>query len=113
MIENQHSEIVERLFHETLACEPATRVGFLAVACGGDVAVMADVASLLTSYENEKSLLDRPAFHLSALQMAHRVLDQELSDGPWVAGYTVIREIGRGGMGAVYEASRDEGNSPE
>lgn len=45
--------------------------------------------------------------------MAHRVLDQELADGPWVAGYTVIREIDRGGMGAVYEASRADGNSPE
>lgn len=113
MSESEQSEIVERLFHETLACEPAGRVGFLAAACGGDVAVMADVASLLTSYENEKSLLDRPAFHLSALQMAHRVLDQELSDGPWIAGYTLIREIGRGGMGAVYEASRRDGNLHE
>lgn len=113
MSEHEHSEIVERLFHETLACEPAGRAEFLAAACDGDVAVMADVASLLTSYENEKTLLERPALHLSALQMVHRVLDQEFSDGPWIAGYTLIREIGRGGMGAVYEAARHDRNSRE
>lgn len=113
MSENLHAEIIEKLFHETLECEPAGRAEFLAAACGGDVAVMADVASLLTSYENEKSLLERPAFHLSASQMAHRVFDQELSDGPSIAGYTLIREIGRGGMGAVYEATQDDSNSPE
>ena len=77
MSENEHSEIVERLFHQALARDAASRADFLATACGGDVAVMADVASLLTAYENDQPLLERPAFHLTASEMAARVLDAE------------------------------------
>jgi len=77
MSEHEHSEIVERLFHQALARDAASRVDFLATACGGDVAVMADVASLLTAYDNDQHLLERPAFHLTASEMAARVLDAE------------------------------------
>src|SRR6185369_12581761 len=116
MSENEHSEIVERLFHQALARDAASRADFLATACGGDVAVMADVASLLTAYDNDQHLLERPAFHLTASEMAARVLDAEWwgsLDDTRVSGYVLVREIGRGGMGAVYEALRADGDSHE
>jgi len=116
MSENEHSEIVERLFHQALARDAASRADFLATACGGDVAVMADVASLLTAYENDQPLLERPTFHLTASEMAARVLDAEWwgsLDDARVSGYVLVREIGRGGMGSVYEALRDDGDSHE
>jgi serine/threonine protein kinase/Tol biopolymer transport system component len=77
---------------------------------------MADVASLLTAYENDQHLLERPAFHLTASEMTARVLDAEWwgpSDNARVSGYALVREIGRGGMGAVYEALCDDGDSHE
>ena len=116
MSENEHSEIVERLFHQALARDAATRADFLATACGGDVAVMADVASLLTAYESDHDLINRPPFHTTAAEMAGRVLDAEWCGSPAdarVAGYALIREIGRGGMGAVYEALCGDGDSHE
>jgi len=116
MSENEHAEIVERLFHQALARDAASRANFLATACGGDVAVMADVASLLTAYDNDQHLLERPAFHLTASEMAARVLDAEWwgsLDDTRVSGYVLVREIGRGGMGAVYEALCDDGDSHE
>ena len=110
MSENEHSEIVERLFHQALACDAASRADFLAAKCGGDVAVMADVASLLTAYENDEHLLKRPAFQLTASEMAASVLDAECwgsSDDARVSGYALVREIGRGGMKlAVSEIDR-------
>src|SRR4029078_9315901 len=106
MSENEHAEIVERLFHQALARDAASRANFLATACGGDVAVMADVASLLTAYDSDQHLLERPAFHLTASEMAAKVLDAEWwgsLDDTRVSGYLLVREIGPGGMGGVFE----------
>jgi hypothetical protein len=92
---------------EALERDDARRAGFLAEACAGDVALLAEVASLLASYEQDQNFLQTPAFNLSAADLAGSVLDEEgnrVSQAPRVSGFRLIREVGHGGMGAVYEA---------
>ena len=107
MGEPRRVELVEQIFHEALERDDARRAGFLAEACAGDVALLAEVASLLASYEQDQDFLQTPAFNLSAADLAGSVLEEEgdrVSQGPRVSGFRLIREVGHGGMGAVYEA---------
>jgi serine/threonine protein kinase/tetratricopeptide (TPR) repeat protein len=105
-------ELVEQLFHEALECDAARRDEFLSEACAGDVALLAEVSSLLASYERDWDFLRRPAFSLSASAVAGSVLEVEggaAMETPRVRGFRLVREVGRGGMGAVYEAFRADG----
>lgn len=107
MSELAHIDKVETLFHEALARDADTRSEFLWQACSGDPAVMAEVTSLLTSFEQDKDFLQQPAFRQSASQVASSVLGADKSDvtgSPRIADYVLIRRIGDGGMGVVYEA---------
>ena len=107
MRESRRVEMVEQLFHEALECDDAFRAGFLAKACAGDVELLADVASLLASYEQDRNFLQKSAFNRSALEVAGTVLQEKASEVPEVPrvnGFHLVREVGRGGMGAVYEA---------
>ena len=107
MGEPQRVELVEQIFHEALEREDARRAGFLAEACAGNVALLAEVASLLASYEQDENFLKTPAFSLSASDLAGSVLEQEgnrVPETPRVTGFRIVREVGHGGMGSVYEA---------
>jgi serine/threonine protein kinase len=112
MAEPRRVELVEQLFHEALERDAARRAEFLAEACAGDVTLLAEVASLLASFERDQNFLQRPAFNLSASAVAGSVLEQEsgaATETPYVRGFRLVREVGRGGMGAVYEAFRTDG----
>lgn len=107
MGEPQRVELVEQIFHEALERDDARRAGFLAEACAGDVALLAEVASLLASFEQDQNFLQTPAFNLSASDLAGSVLEEEGHRGPEaprVSGFLLVREVGHGGMGTVYEA---------
>jgi serine/threonine protein kinase/TolB-like protein/Tfp pilus assembly protein PilF len=102
----------ERLFHGALEREPRELDSFLRDACAGDDALLREVKSLLSSYHGGGDFLESPAFGLSAFDLASRALerDEESSAvGARVGAYRLAREIGRGGMGAVYLAVREDG----
>jgi serine/threonine protein kinase/Tfp pilus assembly protein PilF len=112
MDERRHVLLAEQLFHEALELDDEHRAGFLAEACAGDVALLAEVASLLASYDRDQNFLFRPAFNLSAVEVADSLLEKDggrVQEAPRVSGFRLIREVGRGGMGAVYEAFDSEG----
>src|SRR5690242_10650580 len=105
MGEPQRLGMAEQLFHEALDCDDALRAGFLVQACAGDVTLLAEVASLLASYERDRNFLQKSAFDLSALDVAGAVLEEtSVPEVPQVKGFRLVREVGRGGMGTVYEA---------
>jgi serine/threonine protein kinase len=101
MTPDQHRRARD-LFEAALEHEPADAVRWLEDAAPDDSLVRAEVRSLLDHHSRAGSFLTQPV-----AEAAPHLLEDEhtLEPGTVLGSYTVIREIGRGGMGRVYLAS--------
>src|SRR5690348_16556341 len=91
---------IRQVFHEAVGLPADQRLGFLSEATSGDDALRVEVESLLASHDHAVSFME-----LDGAAME----DAELNPAPAadmtgrrIGAYRVVREIGRGGMGAVY-----------
>ncbi len=100
----QHWQRVKTILADALErTSPENRTAYLESSCGGDTTLMREVEALLA--QSTRSL-DRLADETPVAFM--RQAPAQLS-GRRVGAYEVVREIGRGGMGAVYLAKRADG----
>ena len=111
----------QQLFDQAVALSPAQRGAFLEAACAGNVALRAEVESLLAcdtglpEDTGDEGLLKSPVVrtpeptpsragessgHLVTLPPGHLVTVR-------IGRYQVLRRIAEGGMGTVYEAEQD------
>jgi serine/threonine protein kinase/tetratricopeptide (TPR) repeat protein len=95
-------ERLEALFHEAVHLAPEARAAWLDETCREDPALRADVERLLGAHDRAGGFIQVPAAKLGGAA-------EEPSAGRRVGAYRVVRELGRGGMGAVYLAERADG----
>jgi len=95
-------ETVLRIFHDALDRPADERAHFVRDACGDDDALLQQVLTLLEADKVDESLLRTDA------GWAQRVTAAGSMTGQDVGPYRIGDEIGRGGMGMVYRAERED-----
>lgn len=94
---------IEEVFEAALDVAPAERAALLEGLCGSDETLRREVDALLAGHDRADGILAAPAAAAAGALLYDR--DRGRQIGP----YRVLREIGRGGMGVVYLAERNDG----
>src|SRR5262245_13975266 len=91
----------DRIFNESLACDPDRRATFVRDACGDDAALRHEVEALLEADQAADVFLEQPALQVLAEELAQgatSLIGIQLGD------YRIESLLGAGGMGEVYSA---------
>jgi serine/threonine protein kinase len=89
---------IRNLFDAAMERNPTARASFLAEACQGDESLREEVERLLVAHDK-----------ITPLPLEVREPEQlDKMEGRRIDRYEILRELGRGGMGAVYLAVRTD-----
>ncbi|MGE3467089.1 MAG: protein kinase [Pyrinomonadaceae bacterium] len=102
---------IENIFHEALELDAAERSAFIRKKTP-DETLRVEVEKLLSQFEDASSFIEQPLYDSSRTGVLSALFDDSDDDpmiGQLLGAYRIERQIGRGGMGAVYEAVRADG----
>jgi eukaryotic-like serine/threonine-protein kinase len=97
---------IRAIYEAALAKGAPERAAFLEQECQGDEAIRREVDLLLGARQRVPDWLNEPLLARIVKSPADALPRME---GRQLSGYTLVREIGRGGMGSVYLAERSDG----
>jgi serine/threonine protein kinase len=97
---------VKQVYKAAIECKTGERAAFLAGACANDAELRTEVESLLKHDESAGEFIEQSAFDVAARMLANS--EAASIKGTCIGPYRILNEIGRGGMGVVYLAVRED-----
>lgn len=106
-MDTERFQQAKEIFCDALELPVAERDRFIVEKCADDKELLAEIKVLLDSHDEADDFIETPVIST----VSDFVADQNESkfSGKQIGAYRIVREIGRGGMGAVYLAERVEG----
>jgi serine/threonine protein kinase/tetratricopeptide (TPR) repeat protein len=99
---------IKQLYYSALELENSRWGAFVEEASSGDEALAREVKSLLAQSEQTEGFLDAPAIEVAASSLAASAGLAAPPHPVLIGRYRIIRLLGEGSMGTVYEAEQDD-----
>jgi serine/threonine protein kinase/tetratricopeptide (TPR) repeat protein len=108
---------IEEVFQTAIDLPPRERRRYIVEACTGDDTLREQVEALVAQHDEAGDFIEAPAFAITGITGLDPIVDADATTvqtesfddpaiGRRIGAYQILREIGRGGMGAVYLAER-------
>ncbi|MCB9863111.1 MAG: serine/threonine protein kinase, partial [Phycisphaerales bacterium] len=97
------------IFERICSLPPEARPNALSDLCADDASLRQRVEAMLALDDADDRRLDNVDSHTRMAQLIESVTELSSNEGipEYIAGYRVIRKIGAGGMGVIFEAEQD------